>query len=166
MMNGTGYGTDAQGALSNTLAAVFATERDARDGIKELHKAGFKRTWLGVAKQADRKSGEPLVEDKQGLGALFFPDQTTLRKALLDTGVSAWQADEVTSRVAPGCAVLTVYAEDNPQRAAELLEMAKGDLVVNEAEFPDAARIASMSPRTGVERDDRGVVEPPLGRHG
>jgi hypothetical protein len=42
------------GQLSNTLVAIFATSHDAHAAIKELHKAGFRQTWLGVMNEIDR----------------------------------------------------------------------------------------------------------------
>jgi hypothetical protein len=151
----TGAGGTTQ--LTNTLAAVFATEHDARAAIKDLHKAGFKKTWLGKMLPDDRKTGEPAVEEAGGQMLRFFsgdPTKKPLHKALLEQGVSESQASELEQDVAPGCAVLTVYGEDNPSKARDVLVANKGDVFDAEAS-PTAVRYASANPRTGRDGDDR-----------
>jgi hypothetical protein len=140
--------------LSNTLAAVFATEHDARAAIKDLHKAGFKKTWLGKILPADQYTGQPLVEEPGTQFARFIsgdPAKRPLLKALLAQGVSEAQASELEEDVAPGCAVLTVYGEDNPAGAAQLLLDNKASVFGSASATPSAVDAAAAEPRTGVE---------------
>lgn len=142
--------------LSNTLAAVFATEHDAREAIKDLHKAGFKKTWLGRILPADRNTGEPVVEETAGSVSRFFSGDVgkrPLSRALIEHGASEDQAAAIEDDVAPGCAILTVYGEDNPTVAQQLLANNKGS-VVDSAGTPSAVDVASMNPRTGVDKHD------------
>lgn len=149
--------------LSNTLAAVYATQTDAREAIKELHKVGFKQTWLGLTKPADSTSGEPMVEDPSGLARFIGGDRMSLRRALLQHGISQTQAERIEGEIAPGCAIVTAYGEDNPMRAREVLEAHKGQIVGGSLDTPEAVQIASADPRTGVEKkhdrdEDRDVA--------
>ena len=141
------------GQLTNTIAAIFATTHDAREGIKQLHKAGFHKTWLGITKPADRETGAAIVEDTQGLSRFLSPTRLPLHKALLEHGISEDQASEIEESIAPGCSVVTVYGEDNPRKAFDLLSDAKGQVI--DGQTPQAAIIAGISPRTGVDKDDR-----------
>jgi hypothetical protein len=145
-------GSGRDGQLSNTLVAIFATSHDAHAAIKELHKAGFRQTWIGVMNKIDRDTGEAIV-DEGGLARFLSPDRVSLSKALLKRGVSEDQALEVEQDIAIGCAVITVYGEDNPDRAADLLSGAKGHVIQGSA--PSAVSLASESPRVGVEKDDK-----------
>lgn len=145
---------------SNTLAAIFATADDARESLKDLHKAGFKQTWLGVTKPGQR-AGEPLVEQPGSAIARFIAlqdDAMPLHRALLEHGLTEQQAREIDRDIAVGCAVVTVYGEDNPQRASQVLSAHKGDVVASN-ETPDAVARASESPRTGVPKDERKAAE-------
>lgn len=144
-----------QSGLSNTLAAVYATQTDARNAIKDLHKAGFKQTWLGLTKPADSQSGETMVEDTGGLGRfLSLSDRMPLHKALLSHGISEPQAADIEGEIAPGCAIITVYCEDNPMRAQALMTEHKGKVVGGSLDLPEAVRIASLDPKTGVDKHD------------
>jgi hypothetical protein len=154
----TTYDTETTGQRSNTIAAIFATEHDARDGIKNLHKAGFKKTWLGKMREADRDTGEPTVEADGGGIARFLSagaERRPLHKALMERGLSETQAQAVESDIAPGNIIVTVYGEDNPDRAAECLQDAKGAVIDAAGAIPTAVRDASLDPRTGVDKDDR-----------
>jgi len=145
--------------LSNTIAAVFATEHDARAAIKDLHKAGFRKTWLGRILPADRYTGEPVVEETGGGLTRFFSGDLSKRplsKALVEHGASEDQAAQIENDVAPGCAILTVYAEDNPAKARELLAGNKAD-VVEASGSPTAVDVAGSSPRVGVEHHGDGA---------
>jgi hypothetical protein len=152
------YGARDAG-LSNTIVGIFATTHDAREAIKHLHKGNFKQTWLGVTKPPDGATGEPLVEDPNSLSRFFAADRLPLHRALLQHGVSEEQAEEIEANIAPGCAVLTVYGEDNPQRVSELLRENKGHVVDAGGAFPEAVAIAGQNPRTGVDRDERKANE-------
>ena len=72
---------------------------------------------------------------------------------MLKNGVSEDQASEIEESIAPGCSVVTVYGEDNPTKAAELLGQAKGQVI--DGQSPQAALIAGVNPRTGVDKDER-----------
>ncbi|GAC1444855.1 MAG: hypothetical protein PVSMB8_13110 [Vulcanimicrobiaceae bacterium] len=153
-------GYDAS-SLSNTLAAVYATQKDAREAIKELHKAGFKQTWLGMTKPADSATGEPMVEDPGSLSRFISAggDRMPLHRALLQHGISETQAEQIESEIAPGCAIVTAYGEDNPAKAHELLTLHKGQVVGGALDMPEAVRIASAQPRTGVDKEERKEAE-------
>jgi hypothetical protein len=144
------------GQLSNTLVAIFATSHDAHAAIKELHKAGFRQTWLGVMNEIDHDTGAAIV-DEGGLARFLSPDRVSLSKALLKRGVSEEQALEVEEDIAIGCAVITVYGEDNPDRAADLLSGAKGHVIAGSA--PSAVALASENPRVGVEKTDKTATD-------
>jgi hypothetical protein len=148
--------TRSDSTQSNTLVGVFATMHDAREAIKNLHKGNFKQTWLGVTKPADRETGEPLVENPDSLTRFISADRMPLRKALLQHGVAEWQAEQIESDIAPGCSIVTVYGEDNPARANELLRANKGQTTDITDDLPSAVAIAGMTPRSGVDpkRDD------------
>jgi hypothetical protein len=151
--------------VSNTLAAIFATAHDAHDAIAELHKAGFKKTWLGKTRAADAKTGEALVDDpKGGLISRFLNGQVPLYKALVEQGLSEERAMEVESGIAVGCSVLTVYGEDNPQRVIQILEDFRGDVIGADGSFPTAVATASRSPRVGVSHDEKKMADEE--RHG
>ena len=149
-------GYDARTSLfSKALAAVYATQADARNAIKDLHKAGFKQTWLGLTKPADSQSGETMVEDTSGLGRfLSLSDRMPLHKALLSHGISEPQAADIEGEIAPGCAIVTVYGEDNPMRAQELMTERKGQVIGGSLDLPEAVRIASLDPKTGVDKHE------------
>ena len=141
--------------LSNTVAAVYATQSDARNAIKDLHKAGFKQTWLGLTKPADTQSGETMVEDTSGLGRfLSLSDRMPLHKALLSRGITEPQAVNIEGEIAPGCAIITVYGEDNPMRAQELMTEHKGQVIGGSLDLPEAVRIASLDPKTGIDKHE------------
>jgi hypothetical protein len=53
--------------------------------------------------------------------------------------------------------VITVYGEDNPDRAADLLSGAKGHVIAGSA--PSAVALASENPRVGVEKTDKTVTD-------
>lgn len=146
---------------SNTLAAIFATQKDAREALKDLHKAGFKTTWLGITRTPDGDTGEPTVEDPSGLARFISAggDRQSLHKALIAHGIGESQAQRIEREIAPGCAIVTVYGEDNPEKVAELLDAHKGHVVGVDGTMPTAVEIASMSPTTGVEKDDRKMAE-------
>lgn len=147
-------------SLSNTLAAVYATERDAREAIKDLHKAGFKQTWLGMTQPADSMTGAAMVEETGGLGRFISAgDRMPLHKALLRHGISETQAERIEDDIAPGCAIVTAYGEDNPAKAREILTVRKGQVVGGTTEVPEAVRRASAEPRTGVPKDERKGAE-------
>lgn len=145
---------------TNTLAAIFATQHDARDAIKDLHKAGFKKTWLGTLSAPDGDTGEPMVEDPGGLARFISAggDRMSLHKSLIQHGVGEQQAERIEREVATGCVIVTVYGEDNPTKVEELLDVHKGHIVGARA-LPTAVELASMSPRTGVEKDERKLAE-------
>jgi hypothetical protein len=145
---------------SNTIAAIFATDHDAREAIKELHKAGFKKTWLGKTHAADTQTGDTLVEDANGgpIGR-FFSGNLTLRRALVSRGVSELQAANVEDSIAVGCSILTAYGEDNPDRAVQILTDFKGDVVGTADALPPAVANASASPRVGVSHDEKREAE-------
>lgn len=145
---------------TNTLAAIFATKQDARDAIKDLHKAGFKNTWLGTTTSPDGDTGAPMVEESGGLARFISAggDRMSLHKALIQHGIVEDQAQRIEREIAPGCTIVTAYGEDNPDKVEELLEVHKGH-VVGTAALPTAVEIASSSPRTGVEKDERKMAE-------
>jgi hypothetical protein len=148
------------GGRSNTLAAIFATEKSARDAIKNLHKAGFKQTWLGKTRENDPSTGQPTVEGGNDAFARFLSagsDRRPLHRALIERGLTETQARDVEGDIAPGCLVVTVYAEDNPQRVAEILADDNGDVIDAPGETPRAVERASRDPRTGTDErnDDR-----------
>ncbi len=151
----TRYDSDMAEQRSNTIAAIFAVEHDARSAIKSLHKAGFKKTWLGKTREADRDTGEPTVETTDAIARFLSAgmERRPLHKALVEHGVSQVQAESIEADIAPGCIVVTVYGEDNPQRAAELLADDKGQVVDASGEMPAAVDRAALDPRTGVDRD-------------
>lgn len=145
---------------SNTIASIFATQHDARDAIKDLHKAGFKTTWLGMTQPPDRDTGAAMVEDPGGLARFIGGgDRMPLHKALVAHGVVEAQAERIEREIAPGCAIVTVYGEDNPSKAEELLEAHMGHVVGATTAMPTAVEIASMSPRTGVQKDELKLAE-------
>lgn len=145
---------------TNTLAAIFATKHDARDAVKDLHKAGFKNTWLGTTTAPDGDTGEPMVEDPGGLARFISAggDRMSLHKALIAHGILEQQAQRIEREIAPGCTIVTAYGEDNPQKVEELFDVHKGH-VVGTAALPTAVELASMSPRTGVEKDERKMAD-------
>jgi hypothetical protein len=145
---------------SNTIAGIFATDRDAREAIKELHKAGFKKTWLGKTHAADTQTGDTLVQNDGGgpLGR-FLAGNLTLRRALVSRGISELQAANVEDSIAVGCSILTVYGEDNPDRAVQILTDFKGDVVGTADALPPAVANASASPRVGVSHDEKREAE-------
>jgi hypothetical protein len=152
-MRGLDQSSDTE--RSNTLAAIFATGHDAREAIKELHKARFRTTWIGTMREFDRDSGEPTVESAGNPLARFFSagaDRRPLHKVLIERGLTVQQAEQIESDVAIGMSVLTVYGEDNPDRASELLSEAHGQVIGGLDDAPPAVLIASEDPRTGVDR--------------
>ena len=168
----TRYDSDMAEQRSNTIAAIFAVERDARSAIKSLHKSGFKKTWLGKTREADRDTGEPMVEATDAMARFLSAgmERRPLHKALVERGVSQAQAESIEADIAPGCTVVTVYGEDNPQRAAELLADDKGQVIDASGETPTAVDRATLDPRTGVDRerndddrDDRDTTLAPPG---
>jgi hypothetical protein len=152
-LNSDLYDTRPSG-LSNTIVGIFAATKDAREAIKHLHKGKFTQTWLGITKPAD-STGEPLVEDANSFSRFVSADRMSLHKALLERGVSESQAQQIEEDIAPGCAVLTVYGEDNPARVSEILSANKGHVIDAGAELPTAVSIAGQRPRTGVTSDER-----------
>jgi hypothetical protein len=155
-----GNHTAGSDRTSNTIAAIFATDRDAREAIKELHKAGFKKTWLGKTHAADTQTGDTLVEDASGgpIGR-FFAGNLTLRRALVSRGISELQAANVEDSIAVGCSIVTVYGEDNPDRASQVLADFKGDVVGTADALPPAVANASASPRVGVSHQEKREAE-------
>lgn len=146
--------TGTTGGHSNTIAAIFATEKSARDAIKNLHNAGFRQTWLGKTRENDRTTGEPMVEGGSDGLARFLSagsDRRALHSALMERGLTESQARTVEGDIAPGCLVVTVYGEDNPQRVADILADDNGEVIAGE--MPRAVEHASRDPRIGVDRE-------------
>jgi hypothetical protein len=120
---------DSQALPNTTIVAIFAIEQDARQTVKDLRKAGFAQTWIGITKKQDAAAGEPVVEDANPLVRFFSADRLPLHKALLLHGVAEKQAQSIEAQIVAGCSVVTVYGEDNPSRASELLQSANGLVV-------------------------------------
>lgn len=149
------YDSRREEKLSNTIVGIFATKHDAREAIKRLRGQNFKQTWLGITRPADRETGEPQVEDTDVFARFMSPDRVPLHSALLEQGVSESQARQIETDIAPGCAIVTVYGEDNPSRASELLSENNGYVVEADTETPSAVKAGSAHPRAGVDRDER-----------
>jgi hypothetical protein len=106
-----------------------------------LHQAGFKQTWLGKTRENDRETGEPTVEGGNDVWARFLSagdDRRPLHRVLMERGLTESQARGVEEEIAPGCLVLTVYGEDNPQRVTEILLAENGDVIDPGNETPRA----------------------------
>lgn len=147
---------------TNTLAAIFATKHDAQDAIKDLHKAGFKKTWLGTLAAPDGDSGAPMVESAGGGLARFISaggDRMSLHRALIQQGVVESQAERIEREVAPGFTIVTAYGEDNPKKVEELFGVHRGEVIGATTVLPTAVRLASAAPRTGVEKDERKMAD-------
>jgi hypothetical protein len=67
----------------------------------------------------------------------------------MERGLTESQARNVEGDIAPGCLVVTVYGEDNPQRAADILADDNGEVIAGNT--PRAVEHASRDPRTGIE---------------
>jgi len=155
------YSTRGESGRSNTIVGIFARTQDARSAVKDLHKGKFKQTWLGITKPSDNATGEPLVEDPNPLSRFFSADRMSLHRALLDHGVSESQAEQIEEDIAPGCAVLTVYGEDDPVRVSELLRQNKGHVIDAGSELPSAVSIAgSRSGDSELTTSERYESEP------
>lgn len=95
-----------------------------------------------------------MVEGGNDVWARFLSagdDRRPLHRVLMERGLSEAQSRAVESDIAPGCLLLTVYGEDNPQRVADILADDNGDVISPLGETPRAVELASRDPRTGVD---------------
>ncbi len=133
----------------STIAAIFATEHAAREAARELRRAGYAQTWVGVTRKTDATAGEPLVEDANPLVRFFSADRLPLNKALQLHGVSEQQAGSIEAEIVPGCSIVTVYANSRG-RASELLEAANGKVVYDDGTAQEAASPSGAKPGIGA----------------
>jgi hypothetical protein len=134
-----------------TIAAIFASEAGARNAVQTLHKAGFRRTWLGTTAAA---GCDAAAAHGDGEAARFLStgeDRRPLHRALIEHGVSEEQARGIEAEIAPGSVIVTVCGEDAPKRAAEILAEDAGDVI-----GPIALRVGIE--RRGNERDRRQTI--------
>jgi uncharacterized protein (TIGR02271 family) len=142
---------DASPYDRGTLAAIFDTPDQAKQALKDLHEADFKKTWMGVTASlagtpsglyepasdpftADRTAdGDIIVETVEGGGfggalSRFFGefDQQSLHDALIHQGIPASDAVALEAKMHDGGAVITVQVHDRYDEALLILRQDRG----------------------------------------
>ena len=145
-------------AAAPTIAAIYIDRESAHDALDGLHRAGFRRVWLGVTRTDTTAADEPLVEpDNAGgfmeaLGRFFSGDASragTLHDALVRHGLDEAQARRIDAEIDPGNAVVLVDGEYDPAQATRILETSGGALV------PQSDRGAAGDSRRLELREER-----------
>jgi uncharacterized protein (TIGR02271 family) len=149
-----------------TLAAAFGDREQAHEAIHRLHDEGFRETWLGITRSDDTSpsttsaalaAGETRVEADNWFNRFFGEGDESLYDALVRRGVAEADARGVGS-LAPHSAILTVYGENHPELAAQIIAENGGRLITrgfNAAGFGPtgtfaAARAASTAPMSST----------------
>jgi hypothetical protein len=140
------------------LVAVFGDRETAHAAAHELHDEGFRRTWLGVTRQAQPASStsdndppmpgtmsgttRTTVESAEGddsvmekIGRFFTGEsgEKSLYEELVRHGVAPSEAQRIEASLPPDTAILTVDGHNHPELAAEIIERAGGPLLAGEA---------------------------------
>lgn len=162
---------DASPYDRGTLAAIFDTPEQAKQALKDLHAADFKKTWMGAtATSSGLPSGvyEPAtntftpdssanagvqVETIEGGGfggalSRFFGEsnQQSLHEALIAQGVPASDAVALEDKMHDGGAVITVQVQDRYDEAIQILRQDRGSLATTG--IPSAAPATSSTTGT------------------
>jgi hypothetical protein len=122
-------------STTETIAAIFSDERQARMAMRELEAQGFKHTWIGTVRAGEALKDIPVVESADGGGMFetigrFFGGEgdRSLHAVLTSHGITSERARRLVRDIAPGNAVLTVEVEEIGGRALETLEAHGGNV--------------------------------------
>ena len=78
-----------------------------------------------------------------------------LNHVLIEHGLSEPQAQAIEADVAPGCSIVTAYAEDDPERVADLMYAQRGQVIGGVDNAP-RTRTSYVGPeRRATPRDGR-----------
>jgi uncharacterized protein (TIGR02271 family) len=118
-----------------TVAAIFDTRDQAAYALKDLHAAGFHKTWMGVtgAPSATFDAEHEVETAEGGFGAAlarFFGEdgRASLYDALTKRGVPSSDALALDNRMHDGGAVITVEAEDRYDDVFAILRKDRGEI--------------------------------------
>jgi hypothetical protein len=151
------YGSETQ--AGNTVAGIFATERDAKAAIKNLHKAGFKKTWVAKTREADRDTGEPTVDNPDAMDRLLGNNKVPLHRALIEHGLTEAQAQNLERDIAFGNTIVTAYGEADLQQAAQCITQANGEVIDATGTVPTAYHRETTARTLPVERGEFGGTD-------
>lgn len=117
------------------IVAVFPDGESANAVLEALHRAGFRRYWLGLTRPDTPPEGEPQIATENAggllaaLGRFLGGDESeALRDALVTHGLDEAQARRLEGGIAPGNAVVLVDGEYDPALAIRILESGGGRL--------------------------------------
>jgi hypothetical protein len=125
--------------LLGILVATFPIRAGADEAIRDLHRAGVRHTWLGVAKRGD---GADVVSTESherveavGIGHIiarwFHRDRDeTLYDALREHGVAEAVARRIDGAVAEGHCVLVAEDVTGPAEEAASIALRHGGVVL------------------------------------
>jgi len=85
-----------------------------------------------------------------------------LHHVLIEHGLSEPQAQAIEADIAPGCSIVTAYAEDDPERVADLMYAQRGQVVGGVDDALDARTPYGESEPTAMPRDGRAVTRETL----
>jgi uncharacterized protein (TIGR02271 family) len=151
----TDYPTSGHGA--GALAGVFIDRDGAHDALNELHRAGFRRVWLGVTRGGDISGDEPTIESEdaggfmEAMGRFFGGEESRerpLHGALVAHGLSEAQARSIDAEIVPGNAVVIVDGENDSAEALAILEETGGK------RFGDAGLATAPTTQLGSRSPD------------
>ena len=141
------------------VAATFIDRESAHDALSKLHRAGFRRVWLGVTR-ADTPDGDrPRIETEnagsfmEALGRFFSGEESrghALHEALVTHGLSEAHARRIDDTISPGNAVVVVDGEYDPARAMRILRESGGELESNSS---DPRRLDLREERLTIEKE-------------
>jgi hypothetical protein len=143
-----------------TVAAVFDTRDQAAHALRDLHEAGFHKTWMGVT----RANAAPFAEHKlesaeRGIGASlarFFGEDggQSLYDALTKRGVPSSDALALDNLIHNGGAVVTVEAMDRYDDVFAILRQDRGEIASAASGLGSATSAESIATAAAEEDSD------------
>jgi hypothetical protein len=152
--------------LLGVLVAEFPNRPCAQEAIRDLHHAGVRHTWLGVAKSGAGTAGRERVED---LGIahvvarwLRHDRDQTLYEALCEHGVASAEAQRIDGTVPVGDCVLVAVDIVHLAEAASIAVRHGGTMLVIPEEIDPSAFQPLRDPMvdTRIEAARRHPVRP------
>jgi hypothetical protein len=140
--------------LLGILVAEFPNRACAQEAIRDLHRAGVRHTWLGVAKSGAGPLGRERVED---LGIahvvarwLRHDRDQTLYEALCEHGVADTEARRIDGSVPAGDCVLVAEDVLHLTGAASIAVRHGGTMLVVPEEIDASAFQPMRDPMVGT----------------
>ncbi len=136
--------------LLGILAATFPNRACADEAIRDLHRAGVRNTWLGIAKSGGPTPDHERVEDvgiAHAVARWLRRDRDeTLYEALCEHGVAEAQAHLIDGTVPDGDCVLVAEDVFNPAQAAAIAVRHGGTLLIIPEEIDASAFVTLPDP--------------------